>query len=262
MHSLQTVSKKSLNDCDPFCKGIPVPAGAIGEVSTKPEWRQKGLATKLLNMAVEWMRSHRVPVSILLTGEQATFYSKIGWINTLTKYALLDLEMSYGEVNETDTHDVFSCTKVDLNVNHHVRAVLADMHKRYCENQKVTGAIARHLSYWEKWIPTETLRHNAGGMIIATRPGEQDPCAFMIAHFFNDTKTNTTVLRVKEFIPHTQELIRDGGRSAFAALIKYHVSSLNYEKGNTVPVKISAQHADLMKLRSDDVITAVLGTYM
>lgn len=58
--------------------GQQVPMGGIGEVSTNPACKGMGLAGKLLDMAVDWMRREGFAVSLLFAGLH-DFYRKHGW---------------------------------------------------------------------------------------------------------------------------------------------------------------------------------------
>jgi GNAT superfamily N-acetyltransferase len=58
--------------------GAEVPAGGIGEVSTKPEYRGNGLAGTLLEMAAEKMRRDGMAVSHLFSMSH-DFYRRFGW---------------------------------------------------------------------------------------------------------------------------------------------------------------------------------------
>jgi predicted acetyltransferase len=55
-------------------------AGGIGEVSTNPDYRSRGLASKLLDMAVKYCQDKKWPIMQLHTGKQAPFYASQGWI--------------------------------------------------------------------------------------------------------------------------------------------------------------------------------------
>jgi predicted N-acetyltransferase YhbS len=58
--------------------GREIPMGGIGEVSTDPAYRGRGLAGTLLSMSVEWMRREGLAVSVLYSGLH-DFYRRYGW---------------------------------------------------------------------------------------------------------------------------------------------------------------------------------------
>ena len=55
-----------------------IPFGGIADVATDPEHRRKGHAAKLLENAVEHMKQHDLPLSLLFTGTQS-LYEQAGW---------------------------------------------------------------------------------------------------------------------------------------------------------------------------------------
>lgn len=60
-----------------WIQGRAVSMGGIGEVSTKPAYRGRGLASRLLEMAIDAMSAQDMPVSILFGDEP--LYEKAGW---------------------------------------------------------------------------------------------------------------------------------------------------------------------------------------
>ncbi|MDL2317531.1 GNAT family N-acetyltransferase, partial [Eubacteriales bacterium OttesenSCG-928-A19] len=60
-----------------WLKGRVVAMGGIGEVGTKLEYRKRGLAAELLQLAIAAMETQGMPVSILF-GDQP-IYERAGW---------------------------------------------------------------------------------------------------------------------------------------------------------------------------------------
>ena len=60
-----------------FLHGEPVTVGGIGEVSTRPEYRRRGLATQLLKDSIQFMVSRDIVMSSLHGSQQ--IYSVEGW---------------------------------------------------------------------------------------------------------------------------------------------------------------------------------------
>lgn len=58
--------------------GQEVLMGGIGEVSTNPDYRGRGLAGKLLELSVDWMIGEGLAVSVLYSGLH-DFYRRYGW---------------------------------------------------------------------------------------------------------------------------------------------------------------------------------------
>ncbi len=59
-------------------RGVPVAAGGIGSVASRPAARGLGLPTALLHDAIDVMERDGMPVSFLFTGIPA-FYERLGW---------------------------------------------------------------------------------------------------------------------------------------------------------------------------------------
>jgi GNAT superfamily N-acetyltransferase len=61
-----------------FVRGVPVRAGGIGSVAAHPDARSRGLATALLQDAVDVMERDGMELSFLFTGIPG-FYERLGW---------------------------------------------------------------------------------------------------------------------------------------------------------------------------------------
>jgi predicted acetyltransferase len=57
----------------------PILVGGIGEVSTKPKYTGKKLASTLLLKATDYMETNKFDISSLHTGEAAPLYASVGW---------------------------------------------------------------------------------------------------------------------------------------------------------------------------------------
>ena len=53
--------------------------GGIGEVSTNPSFRKRGIATTLLGKAVEYMRKNGILYSSLHSSSASPMYASLGW---------------------------------------------------------------------------------------------------------------------------------------------------------------------------------------
>ena len=57
----------------------PVRMGGIGGVTTHPDYRQRGIATRLMEHAAEYMRDEGYDLGLLFTMIPARFYRRLGW---------------------------------------------------------------------------------------------------------------------------------------------------------------------------------------
>jgi len=57
---------------------VPVPVGGIGSVFTRPEERGSGVASALLERAIEEMRARGLELSVLFASRHS-FYARLGW---------------------------------------------------------------------------------------------------------------------------------------------------------------------------------------
>ena len=68
-----------------FLHGEPVTVGGIGEVSTRSEYRRRGIATQLLKDSIEFMESRGIAVSSLHGSQR--IYAIEGWEKVPRYYA-------------------------------------------------------------------------------------------------------------------------------------------------------------------------------
>ena len=57
----------------------PFRMGGIGGVTTHPDYRKRGIATRLMEHAAEYMRDDAYDLGLLFTGIPARFYRRLGW---------------------------------------------------------------------------------------------------------------------------------------------------------------------------------------
>jgi predicted acetyltransferase len=60
-------------------RGEEIVLGGIGSVATLPEYRRRGLATALLERAIDEMRARNMGLSLLFSGRES-FYGGLGWV--------------------------------------------------------------------------------------------------------------------------------------------------------------------------------------
>lgn len=118
--------------------GRAVPMGGIGEVSTAPDYRRRGIAADLLQMAIAAMEARGMPVSILF-GDQR-IYEAAGW-------RFCPVRFTEAEITELPT----------LSKEAAIRAFSADdlptlmgIYDLYAG--RMDGAVLRSEAYWRQWV--------------------------------------------------------------------------------------------------------------
>lgn len=118
--------------------GRAVAMGGIGEVSTKPEYRRRGIAAKLLDLAIDAMTERGMQVSMLY-GDQP-IYEKAGWrfcsvpMKKVPVQALPALGPSF---------EVRDFAAADLDTIMGIYDLFAG---------RMDGAIIRDSAYWRQWV--------------------------------------------------------------------------------------------------------------
>jgi len=121
----------------------------IANVSTRPEFRRRGIATELMKRALQFCKSKKIPLSGLFTGYPGTphrVYRRVGYANTLYNY-IFAAEMD--EVLENIDQIPYSRVKV-LEIEpsdvDEIARVYEEAHRNY------TGVAFRPREYWLKKV--------------------------------------------------------------------------------------------------------------
>lgn len=127
-----------------FLHGEPITVGGIGEVSTRSEYRRRGLATQLLKDSIEFMESRDITVSLLFGSQR--IYSIEGWEKVPRYYARQSFaakKESKWKVRPANFDDEAEVKRI---------AVLYDGYAR-----KFNGTVVRdEIAYWTKWVRAES----------------------------------------------------------------------------------------------------------
>ncbi len=127
-----------------YFHGEKVSFGGIGEVSTRTEYRKRGLATQLLKDAIQFMEKRGIAIS-MLHGNQR-IYSDLGWEHVPLYYSkkkLIGARQSDWEVRPVNFQDTDEVKKI---------ATLYDSY-----SSKFNGTIVRDdMRYWTDWVKTES----------------------------------------------------------------------------------------------------------
>ena len=205
-----------------YLRGVPVPAGGLGEVCTHPEYRHQGLATRLLQDAIRFMEKRKIAISSLHTGRAAPLYAAQGW-RSITRY--------YRRTRMTSRpQDDFHIRPARLEPNADL-AALSDLYHRY--SRRFNGTFARdHPRYWADWVRAESSAAwcaEKGGTIhgyISVRGGDER-------------------LHVREFLASDEMWAHDRGQGILKELIGHAIGQLGQaELEVTYPAPI-AGHLDI-----------------
>lgn len=127
-----------------YFHGQPISVGGIGEVSTRSEYRKRGLASQLLKDSIQFMEDRNIAIS-MLHGNQR-IYSIEGWQKVPRYYAKKTIagvkqkQWEIRPVNFQDSDEV---------------AQLVELYHTY--SRKFNGAFVRDdMTYWTDWVQTES----------------------------------------------------------------------------------------------------------
>jgi GNAT superfamily N-acetyltransferase len=127
--------------------GYEFKMGGIGEVSTKEAYRHQGLATKLLNLALEYMNERDIEISSLHTSEAAPLYRKCGF-ESIPRYFYLqyiDPKLSPDFVKKIEWKFLDTISKSRIK---HLYSITSSL---------FNGTIERSRDdYWDLWVANET----------------------------------------------------------------------------------------------------------
>ena len=187
-----------------FLHGEPITVGGIGEVSTRPEYRRRGIATQLLKDSIQFMESRDIAVSVLFGSQR--IYSIEGWEKVPRYYAkqsfTAEKEAAW-EVRPANFDDEVEVTRI------------ADLYDRYA--RKFNGTLVRdEIAYWTKWVRTESS--NAW---VAERDGTIEG--------YISVNPREDELGVKEFITSEGAFARDRGKHLLEDMLSHIIAQMDAE---------------------------------
>ncbi len=187
-----------------FFHGEPVPVGGIGEVSTRSEYRKRGLASQLLKDSIQFMENCGIAIS-MLHGSQR-IYSVEGWATVPRYYAKKTLlsrkqqKWNICPVNFQDTNEV---------------AQLASLYDTY--SRKFNGTFVRdNIAYWTDWVQTES-----SSAWVAERDGVIDG--------YVSVRRRNEQLGVKEFIASEELFAKNGAKDFFEVMLSDIIAQMDEE---------------------------------
>ena len=187
-----------------FLHGEPITVGGIGEVSTRPEYRRRGIATQLLKDSIGFMESRDIGVSVLFGSQR--IYSIEGWEKVPRYYARQSFtadKQSEWEVRPANFDDAVEVKRI------------ADLYDGYA--RKFNGTVVRdEIGYWTQWVRTESP--NA---YVAERDGN-------IEGYVSVTRREDG-LSVKEFIASEGALEEENGKHLFEDMLSCVTAQMDTE---------------------------------
>ncbi len=192
-----------------FLHGKPITVGGIGEVSTRPAYRRRGIATQLLKDSIKFMEDRDIVVSSLQGSQR--IYAIEGWEKVPRYHARQHFsaeEQSEWKVRPANFDDEAEVKWI------------AELYDRYA--RKFNGAFVRdEIEYWTKWVRTESS--NAW---IAERDGSIEGYVSVAQH---DKQLN-----VKEFITSETRFAEDRGKQLLESMLSAIIFQMDAESFEVV----------------------------
>ena len=187
-----------------FLHGEPITVGGIGEVSTRPDYRRRGIATQLLKDSIQFMASRDIVVSVLFGSQR--IYSIEGWEKVPRYYARQSFaadKQSEWEVRPANFDDEVEVKR------------LSDLYNGYA--RKFNGTVVRdEITYWTQWVRTESPN-----IYVAERDGNIE--GYVSAARREDG------LSVKEFIASEEAFATENGKPLFEGMLSCVVRQMDAE---------------------------------
>ena len=187
-----------------FLHGEPITVGGIGEVSTRPEYRRRGLATQLLKDSVGFMEARDIAMSSLHGSQH--IYSIEGWEKVPRYYA----RQSFS----AEKQSAWGVRPANFDDETEVKRI-AELYDGYA--RKFNGPFVRdEMAYWTRWVRTESSnawvaerdRSIEGYISVVQREDE---------------------LSVKEFIAAESSFARDNGKELFEGIVSNVIAQMDME---------------------------------
>ena len=185
-----------------FLHGEPVTVGGIGEVSTHPEYRRRGLATQLLKDSIRFMESRDIVMSSLQGSQR--IYSIEGWEKVLRYYArqpITGKKQVAWAVRRANFDDAAEVKRI------------ADLYDGYA--RKFNGTFVRDdMAYWREWVRSESP--NAW---VAERDG--------VIEGYVSVVRREDQLNIKEFIASETSFARERGKQLFEDMLSNIIAQMD-----------------------------------
>ena len=187
-----------------FLHGESVTVGGIGEVSTRPEYRRRGLATQLLKDSIQFMESRNIVMSSLHGSQQ--IYSVEGWEKVPRYYAKQPFTAKKQGEWDVRPANFDEATEVDR---------IAAIYDGYA--RKFNGTFVRDdTAYWTEWVKAESP--NAW---VAERDGEIEGYVSVVRR--------EDQLNVEEFVASEAAFARERGKPLFEDMLSNVIAQMDAE---------------------------------
>ncbi|EFC43420.1 GCN5-related N-acetyltransferase [Naegleria gruberi] len=180
----EELEKPSIGMCS--CKGI-------GEVGTRSDFRGRGIASSLLNLQVDKMKSNHDNDAIILSSLHAStdaskLYGKLGWSAIPLHFSKLKFALSKPTCSAQVGNKVVRIEVTNFkNENLHV------LYENYCRYFGFLGVEIRSEEYWNRWVVHESKTHQCNSYALY----ENDE---LKAYIIVGPDDKNECLKVKEFI--------------------------------------------------------------
>ena len=187
-----------------FLHGEPITVGGIGEVSTCPEYRRRGIATQLLKDSIRFMEDRNIVLSSLQGSQR--IYSIEGWEKVPRYHARQSFT--------AETQSEWEVRLANFDDKAEVKRI-AELYDQYA--RKFNGTFVRdEMAYWTNWVRTESA--NAW---VAERNGSIEGYISIVQH--------EDELNVKEFIASETLYEADRGKQLFESILSHIIAQMGAE---------------------------------
>lgn len=137
---------KSILDC-----------GGIANVSTHPDYRRRGIATKLLSMAIEICRKNEWPISSLFTGyggEGYRVYRAMGYADTTFMYEYIGTRERIERTLKILPNETVEIEEINMDNLEYAMKIYEEC------SMRINGSCWRSMNYWVKKILEKTYHES------------------------------------------------------------------------------------------------------
>lgn len=177
-----------------FLHGEPITVGGIGEVSTRPDYRRRGIATRLLKDSIRFMEDREIVLSSLHGSQR--IYAIEGWEKVPRYYARQPVtakEQVPWDVRPANFDDAAELKRV------------TELYDGYA--RKFNGTFVRDdMAYWTKWVRTESPE-----AWVAERDGVIEGYVSLVRR--------EDQLSIKEFIASETSFAQERGKQLFEGML-------------------------------------------